>query len=123
MSRKSDPSIFDNLPPLTRYLIPRVTDMRNGLFRPEVVYNDDSLGGVHFGTPVASFEEAHRLAVHACGKGVRAATIPPQLTPAERAERKAESALRIQEGVESITRQMIALGMLTADGKPPGRAA
>jgi hypothetical protein len=50
-------------------LIPRVTDMRNGQFRPEVVLRDD----IHFGAPVASAEEAHRLAVAACEKGVRAA--------------------------------------------------
>jgi hypothetical protein len=122
MKPDTDLSMFDGMPPLTRYLIPRVSDMGDGTFRPEVVYNnDDSFGGIHFGTPVGSFKEAHRLAVEACGKGVRAATVKPKLTPAERAERKAKSALRIQEGVEGIKRQMIALGMLTPDGKPPGR--
>jgi hypothetical protein len=47
--------------------------MRNGTFRPEVVIGDDGLGDIHFGTPVASIEEARRLAVEACKRGVRAA--------------------------------------------------
>jgi hypothetical protein len=47
-------------------------------------------------------------------------TTKPKLTPAERAEKRAERALLIEEGVANIKRQMIALGMLTADGKPPG---
>jgi hypothetical protein len=59
--------------------------------------------------------------INACPTCGHVRTTKPKLTPAERAERKAESALRIQEGVEGIKRQMIALGMLTADGKPPGR--
>jgi hypothetical protein len=58
---------------------------------------------------------------NACPTSGHVRTTKPKLTPAERAERKAESALHIKEGVEDIMRQMIALGMLTADGKPPGR--
>jgi hypothetical protein len=65
--------IADRLPPLTHALIPRVSDMRDGTFRPEVVVGDDGLGDIHFGTPVASIEEARRLAVEACKRGVRAA--------------------------------------------------
>jgi hypothetical protein len=61
--------IADGLPPLTNFMTPRVTDMRNGLFRPEVVLKND----IHFGTPVATMEEAHRLAVAACEKGAQAA--------------------------------------------------
>ena len=65
--------IAEVLPRLTRTLIPRVSDMRDGTFRPEVVIGDDGLGDIHFGTPVASIEEARRLAVEACKRGVRAA--------------------------------------------------
>jgi hypothetical protein len=72
-TRKHAPSILDALPPLTRTLISRVSDMRNGLFRPELVLGDDGLGEIYFGTPVASIEEARRLAVEACKRGVRAA--------------------------------------------------
>jgi hypothetical protein len=57
MKPDTDLSMFDGMPPLTRYLIPRVSDMGDGTFRPEVVYNnDDSFGGIHFGTPVGSFK-------------------------------------------------------------------
>jgi hypothetical protein len=61
--------IADCLPPLTNFMIPRITDMRDGTFRPEVVLKND----VHFGRPVSTMTEAHRLAVAACEKGVQAA--------------------------------------------------
>jgi hypothetical protein len=48
-------------------LIRRVTDMRNSMHRPEIVLNND----IHFGTPVASPEEACCLAVEACEEGNR----------------------------------------------------
>jgi hypothetical protein len=42
--------------------IPRVTDMRNGTFRPEVVIDDGALGDIIIGAPVASYEEAMSVA-------------------------------------------------------------
>jgi hypothetical protein len=74
MKRKSKQNrpvapIDNGLRHLASLMIHRVTDMRDGTFRPEVVLRDD----IHFGTPVASAEAARRLAVAACEKGVRAA--------------------------------------------------
>jgi hypothetical protein len=61
--------IADWLPPKAGIMTPRVTDMRNGLFRPEVLLRND----IYFGRCVFSAGEAHRRAVVACEKGVRAA--------------------------------------------------
>jgi hypothetical protein len=72
-SRNASVDLRCVLPPLTHTLIPRVSDMRDGTFRPEVVIGDDGLGDIHFGTPVASIEEARRRAVDACKRGVLAA--------------------------------------------------
>jgi hypothetical protein len=69
---KKNPSvslIAEGLPPLTNFMVPRITDMRDGTFRPEVVLKND----IHFGRPVSTMTEAHRLAVAACEKGVQAA--------------------------------------------------
>ena len=47
-------------------LRPRVTDMMNGTFRPEVVIDDGARGDIKLGAPVATIEEANRLAAAAC---------------------------------------------------------
>jgi hypothetical protein len=47
-------------------LIPRLTDMRNGTFRPECVISDEGLGDIVFGAPVATLDEARRLATQLC---------------------------------------------------------
>jgi hypothetical protein len=65
--------IADRMPPLSSLLVPHVTDMRNGTFRPEVAVGDNDLGGIHFGRPVASIEQASRVAIEACKRGVKAA--------------------------------------------------
>ena len=65
--------IADRMPPLSRLLLPHVTDMPDGTFRPEVVIGDDGLGDIHFGAPVDTLEMANRMAVEACKRGVLAA--------------------------------------------------
>jgi hypothetical protein len=46
-------------------LIPRVTDMRNGFFRPEVVIGDGSMSDIAFLQPMASADEAWERACDA----------------------------------------------------------
>jgi hypothetical protein len=65
--------LITNRPALSSLLAPHITDMRNGTYRPEVAVGDDDLGGIHFGAPVATIEEASRLAIEACKRGVKAA--------------------------------------------------
>jgi hypothetical protein len=75
MSKQKRPVslIADRMPPRSLLLLPRVTDMRNGTFRPEVIIGDDGLGDIHLGTPVDTPETAQRAAVEACKRGVQAA--------------------------------------------------
>jgi hypothetical protein len=42
----------------TALLIPRVTDMRDGTHRPEVVIDDGAMGDIMLGMPVATLKTA-----------------------------------------------------------------
>jgi hypothetical protein len=46
-------------------LIPRVTDMRNGFFRPEVVYRKGKASDVVFGDVHVSYARCSSIAEHA----------------------------------------------------------
>jgi hypothetical protein len=54
-------------------VVSRVTDMRDGTFRPEIIWSRDDVGHAEFGKPVKSAKKAQRLAEEACEKGARAA--------------------------------------------------
>jgi hypothetical protein len=41
---------------------PRVTDMRNGTFRPEVLIDDGEMGGIILGKPLRTVKAARAVA-------------------------------------------------------------
>jgi hypothetical protein len=47
-------------------LIPRVSDMHDGTFRPEVVYDDADAGGIHMFAPLPDANAAWEYACDVC---------------------------------------------------------